>query len=338
MNIPCCKRRLLPKLLWQPNYGKVNRMTLNADNQHTRPLQSPDNPLFEDDDDDLDFFDDEFANLERPLPKWSIQLMIADHSVPVQLNIQGKTVIGRADPDTHYTPNIDLQPYGGLNKGVSRRHAEILATESRLVLIDLGSTNGTFINGTRLRPNESYRLHHGDDVQIGGLNMKLHFSMVPFHEGVMIVNKNALEIIQNLRNENDKDIRRILVAESDADVASMFAALLQTLGYHVIMVNRTGDAMREISRKQPHAVFLDAGLKDLPPIDICRMLRTDMATRNLPIFFMSHDVNQETIKTIMEAGADMFLSKPVGLDQLLNALNKFVGEAQPRVWEFSKEK
>ena len=51
---------------------------------------------------------------------------------------------------------------------VSRQHAEIFRKAGRLWLVDLGSKNGTWLNGQRLEAHRSYALQHGDSFQIGG--------------------------------------------------------------------------------------------------------------------------------------------------------------------------
>src|SRR5512147_997758 len=50
---------------------------------------------------------------------------------------------------------------------VSRRHAEIHSTPTECSLVDLGSANGTRLNGQKLTPNVPVTLKHGDSLQIG---------------------------------------------------------------------------------------------------------------------------------------------------------------------------
>jgi len=58
--------------------------------------------------------------------------------------------------------------------GVSRRHALLRPTESKLYLIDLGSTNGTWINGHSIGVNIPYSLSNGDVVRLGWLEFTIH--------------------------------------------------------------------------------------------------------------------------------------------------------------------
>lgn len=77
--------------------------------------------------------------------------------------------IGRFDPSTRVAPTIDLDPYHAKEQGVSRRHAAIGWHQNTLQVVDLGSYNGTYLNGLRLFPFQPRRLRNGDKIQIGQL-------------------------------------------------------------------------------------------------------------------------------------------------------------------------
>ena len=53
---------------------------------------------------------------------------------------------------------------------VSRRHAEVIKTASALIVRDLGSLNGTYVNQTRV---DEFALKHGDELQVGKFRMVL---------------------------------------------------------------------------------------------------------------------------------------------------------------------
>ncbi len=63
--------------------------------------------------------------------------------------------------------DVDLSPYGAYEHGVSRVHAALRVTPDGVFLIDLQSSNGTFLNGLRLRPHVPYPLRHRDKILLG---------------------------------------------------------------------------------------------------------------------------------------------------------------------------
>lgn len=105
----------------------------------------------------------------------SIVIHIRDATDPVVLQPAKKTVLGRSDLSSPQKPDLDLTPYGALEKGVSRIHAAITRSEDTLTLIDLGSANGTHLNGQRLVPDQPRILRDGDEIRLGKLIAHVYF-------------------------------------------------------------------------------------------------------------------------------------------------------------------
>lgn len=87
-------------------------------------------------------------------------------------------VIGRVDPDTGQSPDVDLENFSGMEKGVSRRHATIIRKDGSLNLVDAGSHNGTYLNGQRLIAHQPRVLRDGDDIRLGFLVLRVKFVRV----------------------------------------------------------------------------------------------------------------------------------------------------------------
>jgi hypothetical protein len=78
------------------------------------------------------------------------------------------------------SPENDIVIY---NKMVSRRHAYLLLNhlERTCSLVDIGSTNGTFLNGSQITPHEEYSLNEADEISIGIETKVVYFSSEAFH-------------------------------------------------------------------------------------------------------------------------------------------------------------
>ncbi len=101
---------------------------------------------------------------------------VREHPEALVFQLQDELLIGRADPQMGLQPDLDLMPYGAVEQGVSRRHAKIQRVDDTLMLVDLESTNGTYLNGQRLLPNQPRMLRDGDEVRLGRLVLHVFFS------------------------------------------------------------------------------------------------------------------------------------------------------------------
>ena len=82
--------------------------------------------------------------------------------------------IGRRDPRQNHYPDLDLAEH---DRGVaSRNHALINRQNDYYTLTDLGSTNGTRLNGVPVKPQQPQRLHSGDKIKIGEVEMEFRGS------------------------------------------------------------------------------------------------------------------------------------------------------------------
>jgi pSer/pThr/pTyr-binding forkhead associated (FHA) protein len=92
----------------------------------------------------------------------------------IELPLSKEVIIGRLDAERAVFPDVDFTDEQGVEKGLSRRHARISLREGRVLLEDLHSLNGTFLNSTRLVPDLPYPLKDGDQVQLGKLLLTVH--------------------------------------------------------------------------------------------------------------------------------------------------------------------
>jgi pSer/pThr/pTyr-binding forkhead associated (FHA) protein len=74
---------------------------------------------------------------------------------------------------TTIVPDVDLTPHNAYGSGVSRLHAVLKMIQEKVFIMDLGSSNGTFLNGKRLSPYVETAVNHGDVVYLGKLKMQV---------------------------------------------------------------------------------------------------------------------------------------------------------------------
>ena len=97
----------------------------------------------------------------------ALRLDIQGAETPLSVTLTGEAVIGRRDPDGDNVPDIDLTSFGGYRKGISRRHAVLYVQDNQLRLTDMGSYNGTFLNGHRVPARQTALVNDGDEIRVG---------------------------------------------------------------------------------------------------------------------------------------------------------------------------
>jgi len=104
------------------------------------------------------------------IPKGGIAIYAAGTFKPYYLNFDTELVIGRKQEAPSDTL-LDLSDLDAFNQGISRRHAMIRRAESGFEIIDLSSTNGTWLNAERLIPNKRYPLASGSQLRLGRIRL-----------------------------------------------------------------------------------------------------------------------------------------------------------------------
>ncbi len=106
------------------------------------------------------------------LNNW-VTLHLLDTGQVLPLAERNEFTLGRISEGQPIMPDIDLSPYQAYARGVSRLHAVLKREATHVFLMDLGSSNGTFVNGKRLTPNVDHAIANGDVVALGKLKIQI---------------------------------------------------------------------------------------------------------------------------------------------------------------------
>jgi DNA-binding response OmpR family regulator len=109
----------------------------------------------------------------------------------------------------------------------------------------------------------------------------------------------------------------ILVVDDDRDVAQSIELSLRRRGYRVTLAHSGVEALKTLRRYRPDIVILDILMPGMSGLEVCRHLRTDPNTVELPIIFLTARGQEQDRIDGLRAGADDYLSKPFNLEELL---------------------
>jgi hypothetical protein len=115
--------------------------------------------------------DEQYQSFDGKDAWGSIHLL--DTGQVIALSTRNEFTLGRVSEAQPIMPDIDLSPYQAYAGGVSRLHAVIKRDGRNIIIMDLESANGTFVNGKRLTPNVEQIVNHGDIIALGKLKIQV---------------------------------------------------------------------------------------------------------------------------------------------------------------------
>ncbi|MGA9192482.1 MAG: response regulator [Anaerolineales bacterium] len=112
----------------------------------------------------------------------------------------------------------------------------------------------------------------------------------------------------------------ILIVDDEATTAEMFSLMLENEGYQTAVVHGTGTAIRAIQQHRPNLVLVDVMMPGLSGLEFCRFIRREPDLRDLPIIIASAMSQPEDVQAGMDAGADVYLMKPISKADLMEGV------------------
>jgi len=106
----------------------------------------------------------------------SLSLHIIDSGQILHLAERNEFTLGRTIEGQPILPDVDLSPFDAFTLGVSRLHAALRIINYEVVITDLGSSNGTRVNGQKIVPHVDYPINHGDIISLGKLKIQVLIS------------------------------------------------------------------------------------------------------------------------------------------------------------------
>lgn len=144
----------------------------NFDPTRDTAVLSKDNPMLRR---ALSHQNDEFAGTTTLGEKREVILLIRGMAERVVMQEGIIYQLGRFELGMSAANEIDLTPYGAMDRGVSRVHAQLHLADNHLYITDLGSTNGTYVSGTKIEPDTPVALRKGDELLLGRLQVQILF-------------------------------------------------------------------------------------------------------------------------------------------------------------------
>ena len=123
---------------------------------------------------------------------------------------------------------------------------------------------------------------------------------------------------------SDIEPKKIVIVEDEPDTAEMFAEMMRLSGHHVLKSYGGTPAIALISQELPDVVVLDVMMPDLSGLEVLRFIRRDPRLEQIPVIVVSAKSLPSDIKSGMDAGASVYLTKPVAFQDLNTAVRDVI--------------
>jgi two-component system, OmpR family, phosphate regulon response regulator PhoB len=116
--------------------------------------------------------------------------------------------------------------------------------------------------------------------------------------------------------------RTVMIIEDEPDAAELFAEMMRVSGFHVLKSYSSTSAMKLIIQEKPDVIILDIMMPDISGLDILRDLRSKADLAKIPVVVVSAKGMPSDVRQGLDAGASLYLTKPVGFADLRNAVER----------------
>ena len=116
--------------------------------------------------------------------------------------------------------------------------------------------------------------------------------------------------------------KTVMIIEDEPDAAELFAEMMRINGFRVIKMFSSAPAIPMISQERPDLILLDIMMPDISGLEVLRYMRREPDLSAIPVIVVSAKSMPSDIKTGLEAGASLYLTKPVGFHDLKEAVEK----------------
>jgi two-component system, chemotaxis family, response regulator PixH len=119
-------------------------------------------------------------------------------------------------------------------------------------------------------------------------------------------------------------MKTILVIDDSMTDQQIVTGVLRQAGYTVVTASTDQEAKISLAAQKPDLIFLDVVLPDRSGFEICRDLKDDASTQNIPVVICSSKNSKMDKYWGIQQGADAYLAKPVDTNELIQTVCKLI--------------
>jgi len=116
----------------------------------------------------------------------------------------------------------------------------------------------------------------------------------------------------------------ILIVEDDVEIAQMLRVFFESKGYQALIAPRGEKALELCQRQLPNIVLLDILLPGIDGYEVCRRLKSNQQTKNVPVIFLTQKDERADQIIGLGLGADAYITKPFDIAELESSVERLI--------------
>lgn len=118
--------------------------------------------------------------------------------------------------------------------------------------------------------------------------------------------------------------KKILIVEDEESLLKLESILLISKGFEVKGVANGRAALEAVAEDKPDLVLLDIMLPEIDGFEVCRQLKSDPATRHIPVIMLTAKKSREDMVRGEKVGADWYITKPFKSAMVIETIQRFL--------------
>jgi len=118
--------------------------------------------------------------------------------------------------------------------------------------------------------------------------------------------------------------KKILIVEDEVDILQLFAVRIEVNGYDVVTAVDGEEALEKVNSENPDLILLDLMIPKIDGYEVCRTLKFDDETKNIPIIILSALNEAVDKQKALDAGVDAYFVKPFDLEELVQKIKELI--------------
>lgn len=115
---------------------------------------------------------------------------------------------------------------------------------------------------------------------------------------------------------------KVLIIDDDPGVAKLNETLLTSKGFDVVIAVDGDEGLAKAKEEAPDVILLDIILPKIHGFEVCKMLKQDADTKNIPVIIVTASGLEEIAESEEDIIAEGYMAKPYGIEDLLSAIQQ----------------